>query len=41
MRISKISGYLKVKYVEEYKAGKISIKDICDKLGVADKTVQL
>lgn len=41
MRKSKISGYLKVKYVEEYKAGKISIKDICDKLGVADKTVQL
>ncbi len=27
---SKISGYLKVKYVEDYKAGKISIKDICD-----------
>ncbi|WP_422486510.1 transposase [Gudongella sp. DL1XJH-153] len=41
MRKSKISGYLKVKYVEEYKAGKISINDICDKLGVADKTVQL
>jgi len=40
MRKNKIKGYLKAKYVEEYKAGKISVKDICDELGVADQTVR-
>lgn len=37
---SKISSELKVEYVEEYKAGRISTKTICDKLGVTDKTVR-